>query len=183
VVKRYQPPDKITAAIPPTSRTTAPATAPSLRVRVASELAKTDIDLSLPSELVDDDVIVKGKKHKMQILTEYEDKYGKDFPGPIITKKKGKHSCDQDIVHHTRMPPSIKKYYRVIELSLYNVITTVMKEQRASFTPMDIQNLSSIDTVFSNLIPKTIGWLNWTSCRYATHDTTMKAKQRYRLVG
>ena len=122
-------------------------------MRVASELAKADTGLSLPSELVDNDVIVKGKKHKMQILTEYEDKYGADFPNPIITKKKVKHSCEQDIVHHTRMLPSIKKYYRVIELTLYNVITTGMKEQRASFTPTDLQNLSSIDSVFSKLIP------------------------------
>jgi hypothetical protein len=123
-------------------------------------LAKADTHLSLPSELVDDDVIVKGKKHKMQILTEYEDKYGADYPNPIITKKKGKHSCEQDIVHHTRMSPSIKKYYRVIELTLCNVITTVMKEQRASFTTTDIQNLASINIIFYKLVPKTIEWLN-----------------------
>ncbi len=104
-------------------------------------------------------MIVKGKKHKMQILTEYEATYGADFPNPIITKKKGKHSCEQDIVHRTRMLPSIKKYYRVIELTLYNVITMVIKEQRASFTSTDLQNLSSINSVFLKLIPKTIGWL------------------------
>ena len=74
VLKKYQPTDKSTAANPQTKRSTAPTTAPLLRVRVASVLAKADIDLSLPSELVDDDVIVTGKKHKMQILKEYKAK-------------------------------------------------------------------------------------------------------------
>ena len=57
------------------------------------------------------------------------------------------------------MLPSIKKYYTVKELTLYNVITTVIKEHRTSFTSTDLQNLSSINHDFSNLIPKTIGWL------------------------
>ena len=57
-------------------------------MRVASELAKADIDLSLPSELVNDDVIVIGKKHKMQILTEYEASYGADFPKVSILVKR-----------------------------------------------------------------------------------------------
>ena len=98
--------------------------------------------------MVNNNVIVKGKKNKMQILTEYEATYGADFPNPIITKKKGKHSCEQDIVHPTCMLPSIKKYYRVKELTLYNVITTVIKEQRTSFTSTDLQNLSSINHDF-----------------------------------
>ncbi len=44
-------------------------------------------------------------------------------------------------------------------MTLHNVITTVMKEQRASFTSTDLQNLSSINSVFLKLIPKTMGWL------------------------
>ena len=103
-----QPTDIASPTNPTPKRSTATMTASLLRVRVASELAKADTNLSLPSELVDNNVIVKGKKHKMQILTEYEEKYGPDFPNPIITKKKCKHSCEQDIVHHTRMLPSIK---------------------------------------------------------------------------
>ena len=127
VLKKYRPPEPSAAANPPTEHSTATTKAPSLRVRVASELAKADIGLSLPSELVNDNVIVKGKKHKMQILTDYEATYGADFTHPIITKKKGKHSCKQDIVNPTCMLPSIKKYYRLIELTLYNIITTVIK--------------------------------------------------------
>ena len=110
VLKRCQPRDIARPTNPTPKRSAATTMAPLLRVRVASELAKADTGLSLPSELVNDNVIVKGKKHKMQFLTEYEDKYGADFSNPIITKKKGKHSCEQDIVHHTRMLPSIKKY-------------------------------------------------------------------------
>ena len=159
VLKKYQPKEPSAAACPPTERSTVTTKAPSLRVRVASELAKTDVGLSLPSELVDTDVLVTGRKHKMQILNEYEATYGAEFPHPIITKKKGKQSCEQDIVHRNCMSPSIKKYYRVIELTLYNVITTVIKEQRPSFTSTDLRNLSSINHNFSDLIPKTIGWL------------------------
>jgi hypothetical protein len=67
-------------------------------VKVASALAKSDLCLSLPSELVDDDVIVKGKKHKMQILQEYEAEFGANYPNSIITKKKGKHSPETGMV-------------------------------------------------------------------------------------
>ena len=57
------------------------------------------------------------------------------------------------------MLPSIKKYYRFQELTLYNVITTVIKEYRASFTSKDLQYLSSINHDFSKMIPNTIRWL------------------------
>ena len=68
VLKKYRPPAPSAAACPPTERSTVTTQAPLLRVRAASEMAKTDLGLSLPSELVDDNVIVKGKKYKMQIL-------------------------------------------------------------------------------------------------------------------
>ena len=110
-------------------------------------------------ELVDNDVIIKGKQHKMQILQEYEAKLGADYPKSIITRRKGKHPHEPDFVHHTRMLPSIKKYYRVQESTLYNLITTVIKEYQASFTSTDLQNLSSIIRDFSRMIPNTIRWL------------------------
>jgi hypothetical protein len=160
VLRKSQPPATGEAATPPTEGSTVTAQATLLRVKVASALAITDLDLTLPSALVDDDVIVKGKKQKMQILQDYEDKFGAEYPHSITTKKKGKHSCERDITLSTRMKPSIKKYYRVVELTLYNVITTVIKEQRTSLTPTDLQNLASINHYFSRLIPKTIGWLN-----------------------
>jgi len=128
-------------------------------VRVASALANTDLGLTLPSELVDDNIIITGKKHKMQILQEYKAEFGAAYPKSVITRRKGKHSYEPDIVHPTCMSPSIKKYYQVQELMLYNVITTVIKEYRASFTSTDLQNLSSINRDFSRMIPNTIRWL------------------------
>jgi hypothetical protein len=132
LVLRKQPLAPNKAACPLTQRSTLTTLAPSLRVRVASALAKTDLGLSFPSELVNDDVIVKGTKHKMQILQDYEAEFGANYPKLIITRRKGKHSHEPDIVTPTRMSPFIKKYYRVQELTLYNVITTVIKEYRAS---------------------------------------------------
>ena len=122
-------------------------------------LAKTDLDIYIPSELVDDDVIVTGTKHKMLILREYEEEFGGDTQKSIITRKKGKHCHKKNTLTPTRMSPSIRKYYRVKELTLYNVITLVIKEHLSSFTSTDLSNLSSINRDFSTMIPKTIHWL------------------------
>jgi hypothetical protein len=95
----------------------------------------------------------------MQILQEYKAEFGNDYPHSIITKRKGKHSHEPDIVTPTRMLPSIKKYYRVQELTLYNAITTLIKEYQTILTSTDLQNLSSINHNFSRMIPNTIRWL------------------------
>ena len=113
------------AACPLPQRSTLTTLAPSLRVKVASALARTDSGLSLPSELVDDNVIVKCKEHKKRILQDYDAEFGANYPNSIITRKKGKHSKEPDSVTPTLMSPSINKYYRVQELTLYNAITTV----------------------------------------------------------
>ena len=97
LVLRKHPPPPNTAACSSTQRSTLTTPAPSLRLRVASALAKTDLGLSLPLELVDD-VIVTGTKHKMQILQDYEGEFGADFPKSIITREKGKHSHGLDNV-------------------------------------------------------------------------------------
>jgi hypothetical protein len=138
---------------------TTTASASSLKVKVASALAKMDLDLSIPSELVDDDVIVTGKKHKMLFLQEYEAEFGGDTPKSTVTRKKGKHSHETDNITPTRMLPSIRKYYRFQELTLYNVITTVIKEYRDSLTATDVIHLSQINRDFSVMIPNTIRWL------------------------
>ena len=44
-------------------------------------------------------------------------------------------------------------------MTLYNVITTVIKEYQTSLTPTDLQNLSSINRDFSRMMPNTIRWL------------------------
>jgi hypothetical protein len=122
--------------------TSASASLSLLQVKVASALAKRDADIHIPSEPAHNDVIVTGTKHKMLILQEYKEKFGGDTQKLIITRKKGKHSHELDNVTPTRMSPSIKKYYRVQELTLYNVITTVIKEYRDRLTATDVIHLS-----------------------------------------
>ena len=95
----------------------------------------------------------------MQILQEYKAEFGADFPKSIITRKQGKHCHELDNITPTCMLPSIKKYYQVQELTLYNFITTVIKEYQASFSFTDIHNLSRINRDFSKMIPNTIRWL------------------------
>ena len=152
--------------------------APPPRVRVALALAKSDLGLSLPSELVDDDVIVKGTKHKMQILQDYEAEFGANYPKLIITRRTGKHSHELDIVTPTCMSPSIKKYYWIQELTFYNVITMVIKEYRSSFNCTDLHNLSIINHNFSKMIPNTI-WLlqlDFSPLRERQYNYKSKAK-------
>ena len=159
LILRENPSAPNTAPFPLSQRSTSTTPEPPPRVQVASALAKTDLGLSLPLKLVDDDVIVTGTKHKMQIIQDYEAEFGADFPKSIITRKKGKHSHEPDNITPSRMSPSIKKYYWVQELTLYSVITTVIKEYIASFNPTDLHNLSRINRDFSKMIPNTIRWL------------------------
>ena len=64
------------------------APASSLKVKVALALAKTNTNLSIPAELVDDNVIVTGTKHKAIILHEYKQEFGGGNPNSIVTKNK-----------------------------------------------------------------------------------------------
>ncbi len=44
-------------------------------------------------------------------------------------------------------------------MTIYNVITTVIREYRSSFKSADLHNLAIINKDFSRMIPKTIRWL------------------------
>ena len=57
------------------------------------------------------------------------------------------------------MSPSVRKYYWVQELTLYNVITMVIKEYWDSFDSTDVIFFSRINGDFSTMIPNTIRWL------------------------
>ena len=57
-------------------------------MKLTSALDKRDLDISIPSESVDDDIIVAGTKHKMQILQDYEAEFVGDFKKSIVTRKK-----------------------------------------------------------------------------------------------
>ena len=130
-----------------------------LKVNVALALAKTNIDLPRPAELVNDNVIVTGTKHKILILHEYGREFGSNNPDSIVTRKKGKKY--HNWINNTPAPMSlsVRKYYWVQELTLYNVITTVIKEYRDSFDSTDVNNLSRINGDFSTMIPNPIRWL------------------------
>jgi hypothetical protein len=136
------------------------AAASSLKFKVSSALAKTDINPSLPAELDNDcDVIVTGTKHNILILQEYKREFGSDNPDSIVTRKKGKKSHNWINNTPACMSPSVKKYYWVQELTLYNIITTVIKEYWDSFDFTDLNNLSMVNGDFSIMIPNTIRWL------------------------
>jgi len=91
-----------------------------------------------------DPIIIRGTKEKKRILSDYQDKFGSNYPDSIITRKKGKPSCDGNLSENCarrRMRPSLDKWYRVSDLYLYNVITTVLKEQRLTFDRDDLASL------------------------------------------
>ena len=73
-------------------------------------------------------IIQTGTKEKKRILDAYQARYGSECSDSIVTKKKGKTSDDILCPERSRMRPSLDKWYRVEELYLYNVITTIIKE-------------------------------------------------------
>ena len=69
LVTRTQAPTPAMAPCTPIRRstTTASASVSQLQVKLASALVKSDLDISIPSEPVNDDIMVAGTKHKMLI--------------------------------------------------------------------------------------------------------------------
>jgi hypothetical protein len=57
------------------------------------------------------------------------------------------------------MRPSLDKWYQVGDLHLYNIITTIIKECRVSFSKEDLSNLPLVDKDFVNIVPKVLHWL------------------------
>ncbi len=76
----------------------------------------------------------------------------------IATSKKGKISEDKSL-HCARMRPSLDKWYQVGGLHLYNVITTIIKECRVSFSNEDLSNLCLVNKDFANIVQKVLRWL------------------------
>ena len=79
------------------------------------------------------DVIVAGTVHKNAILDTYKAKY-KSGTNHVVTRIKGKRFPDTVLNPCKWMRPSSDKYYWVKELTLYNVIMTVLKEYYSSFS-------------------------------------------------
>ena len=105
----------------------------------------------------EDEITVQGSKHKKAILKEYSATFGEEYSTPIVTEKKGKTGQCISNKKITFMRPSIGIQYRVDELSINNVITTVMKV--ITFDKSDLHSLSCTGKLFARLIPKTLRWL------------------------
>jgi hypothetical protein len=103
-------------------------------------------------------IIVKGTREKKRILTAYQEKFGSEYPESIVTRKKGK-IPDNTSLHCAPMRHSLDKWYRVGDLHLYNIITTIIKECRVSFSKEDIFNLRLVNKDFANIVPKVLCWL------------------------
>jgi len=116
-----------------------------------------------------------GTIDKIQILREYEQQYGSNYSHSIITKTHGEPSflspSYTSLSDRTRMRPSLDKHYRVGELTIYNVITTVLREYGSSFSRQDILHSMLINKDFLEMIPKVLRWL--------TIDFTPLREHRY----
>jgi hypothetical protein len=108
--------------------------------------------------LSNNSIIVKGAYEKKRILMAYQEKFGSKYPELIVTRKKGKISDDTSL-HCARMRPSLNKWYQVGDLHLYNIMTTIIKECRVSFSKEDISNCCLVNKDFANIIPKVLRWL------------------------
>ena len=113
-----------------------------------------------------------GTREKKHILDEYQKQYGGDSPESIITAKKGKISdlkstCTEPTVatrkgivrDGVRMKISRDKYYRVDDVDIYSVISTVLREHMQSFTQRDLAALACTNWDFAKFIPKVRRWL------------------------
>ena len=76
------------------------------------------------------------------------------------------------------MKPSINKYYWVQELTIYNVISTVIKEFWESFDTTNLTNLLATNKHFSVMIQNTIRWFhtNFSPLCDPCHDYKEKSK-------
>ncbi len=57
------------------------------------------------------------------------------------------------------MRPSLNKWYRVGNLHLYNVITTIIKECQVTFSKEDLANLRLVNKDYAAIVRKVIRWL------------------------
>jgi hypothetical protein len=107
-------------------------------------------------------IISFGTREKKRILEEYVSKFGSGHQESIITKKKGKLDINKPLHFATSswkgIKPSSNKYYRVKELTIYNVITIVIQEYMA-FSKNELSSIRLINTDFSKMTPKLKCWL------------------------
>ena len=141
------------------SNTPIPTATPSgIKSQIALLLSNKDPELVKQATPINNPIIVQGMRNKKCILEDYQKKFGKDSNDSIITRKKGKISDDISL-DCSRMRPSLDKWYRVGNLHLYNVITTIIKECRVTFSKEDLSNLWLVNKDYATIVPKVICWL------------------------
>ncbi len=116
----------------------------------------------LPTSTSCTSLSVSGTRGKKRILEEYVSKFGSSYQDSIITKKKGNPDINKALHFSTSswkgMKPSSHKYYRVKELTIYNVIAIVIQEYTA-FSKNELSSLRLTNKDFSKMIPKLKRWL------------------------
>lgn len=176
--------DSIGTPVRPTKKpaTLPPPTSPKLTQLLSSPAAAVAVVASQSMKRI-------NPKEKWQILDAYEDRFRDDPNVSVVTKRKGKKrkrflaeeeassvvvGIEDDVIDDDddddddgrcyrsdkRMRPSLDKYYRVDDLSLHHVIATVLKEQRASFSRIDIAHLASVDRTCRKAVPLIQRWLD-----------------------
>ncbi len=117
---------------------------------------------ALPTPNSDSSTVFSGSKKKKPILDEFVSKFGSGYQESIITKKKGKNDHNELLpsLASSRqcMKPSTNKYYQVKELTIYNVITIVIREY-AAFSKNKLLSIRLLNTDFAEMIPKLQRWL------------------------
>jgi hypothetical protein len=144
-----------TSAIPPT--TSAASVAPSNEKATLPPAQHQSCLSFLPTPISGVSSSVSGPKEKKRILEEYVSKFGSDHQESIITKKNGKLDPSEPLHIITSswkgMKPSTNKYYRVKDMTIYNVITIVIQEYTA-FSKNELLSIHLINTDFAKMIPK-----------------------------
>jgi hypothetical protein len=101
-------------------------------------------------------------KEKKRILDEYASKFDSGYQESIITKKKGKHNHKELFPSLPSswqcMKPSTNKYYQVKDLTIYNIITIVIREYM-TFSKDELSSINLLNTNFTEMIPKLQQWL------------------------
>ena len=133
-------------------------TSSGVKSQIASLLSTKDSESVDQTTSTNDPIIVQGTRDKKRILDDYQKKFGKDCDDSIVVRKKGKTS-DHISLDRSRMRPSLDKWYRVGDLHLYNVITTIIKECRTTFSKEDLANLRLVNKDYAAIVPKVIRWL------------------------
>jgi hypothetical protein len=117
---------------------------------------------SLPTPNSGPSTIVSRSKEKKRILDKYVSKFGSGYQESIITKKKGKLDNSEPLQSLASswqcMKPSTNEYYQVKKLTIYNVITIVIREY-AAFSKNKLSNICLLNPDFVKMIPKLQRWL------------------------